>query len=58
MTKETNLRVALQDTLASLDKKEEIIKNLAKKVAELTERAEFWEYLATKRANIIKELNK
>lgn len=58
MTKETNLQIVLQDTLALLDTKEEIIRNLTKKVAELTERAEFWEYLATKRANIIKELDK
>lgn len=62
MTKETNLQIALQDTLALLDTKEETIRNLSKKIAELTERAEFWENLATKRANklniIREELNK
>ena len=51
MSKETTLQIVLQDTLALLDEKEEQIRNLTKKVAELTERAEFWEHLATKRAN-------
>lgn len=49
MTKETNLQIVLQDTLALLDTKEEKIRNLTKKVADLTERAEFWEHLADKR---------
>lgn len=54
MTKETNLQIVLQDTLALLNTKEEIIRNLTKKVAELTERAEFWEHLADKKASQLK----
>lgn len=42
MTKETNLQIVLQDTLALLDTKEEIIRNLTKKVAELTEQAQVY----------------
>ena len=47
--KTDDLMPVLQDTIKMVDAKQEIIKNMANKIVDLSDAAEFWEDLADKR---------
>ena len=44
-----DLRAVLYDTIKMVDAKQEIIKNMSKKIVDLSDAVEFWEDLAEKR---------